>query len=48
MYAPANDESEFAKLIAQLLDDPDERRRMGEIGQARVRDRSPGSTRGRP
>jgi glycosyltransferase involved in cell wall biosynthesis len=37
VYAPANDESEFAKLIAQLLDDPDERRRMGELGQARVR-----------
>ncbi|AWS40159.1 glycosyltransferase family 4 protein [Streptosporangium sp. 'caverna'] len=37
VYAPANDESEFAKLIALLLDDPDERRRMGELGQARVR-----------
>ena len=36
VYAPANDESDFAKLIAQLLDDPGERRRMGEIGQARV------------
>jgi glycosyltransferase involved in cell wall biosynthesis len=36
VYAPANDESHFAKLIARLLDDPDERRRMGEIGQARV------------
>jgi glycosyltransferase involved in cell wall biosynthesis len=36
VYAPANDESEFAKRIAQLLDDPGERRRMGEIGQARV------------
>jgi glycosyltransferase involved in cell wall biosynthesis len=36
LYAPANDESVFAKLIARLLDDPDERRRMGEIGQARV------------
>ena len=37
VYAPANDESAFAKLIALLLDDPDERQRMGEIGQARVR-----------
>ncbi|MEV6860472.1 glycosyltransferase family 4 protein [Streptosporangium subroseum] len=37
VYAPANDESEFAKLISLLLDDPDERRRMGELGQARVR-----------
>ncbi len=36
VYAPPNDESEFAKLIALLLDDPEERRRMGEIGQARV------------
>ena len=25
VYAPANDESEFAKLIARLLDDPEER-----------------------
>ncbi|GAA4561643.1 glycosyltransferase family 4 protein [Planotetraspora kaengkrachanensis] len=36
VYAPPNDESEFAKLIALLLDDPQERRRMGELGQARV------------
>jgi len=36
VYAPANDESEFAKRIAALLDDPAERRRMGELGQARV------------
>ncbi|MBB2749117.1 UNVERIFIED_ORG: glycosyltransferase involved in cell wall biosynthesis [Microbispora rosea subsp. rosea] len=36
VYAPPNDESEFAKLIALLLDDPEERRRMGEIGRARV------------
>ncbi|GII30583.1 glycosyltransferase WbuB [Planotetraspora mira] len=36
LYAPPNDESEFAKLIALLLDDPEERRRMGELGQARV------------
>ncbi|MCG5220675.1 glycosyltransferase family 4 protein [Streptosporangium soli] len=36
LYAPANDESAFAKLVSRLLDDPDERRRMGEIGQARV------------
>ena len=36
VYAPANDESQFAKLIARLLDDPAERRRMGEVGQARV------------
>lgn len=36
LYAPANDESEFAKLIARLLDDPAERLRMGEIGKERV------------
>jgi glycosyltransferase involved in cell wall biosynthesis len=36
VYAPANDEGEFAKLIARLLDDPEERRRMGELGRARV------------
>ncbi|GII02355.1 glycosyltransferase family 4 protein [Planobispora takensis] len=36
LYAPANDVSEFAKLIARLLDDPAERRRMGEIGRERV------------
>ncbi|MCW2941175.1 MAG: glycosyl transferase group 1, partial [Actinomycetia bacterium] len=36
LYAPANDEVEFANLIGRLLDDPEERRRMGEIGQARV------------
>ncbi len=37
VYAPPNDEAAFAKLISGLLDDPDERRRMGEIGAARVR-----------
>jgi glycosyltransferase involved in cell wall biosynthesis len=36
LYAPANDESQFAKLVAKLMDDPQERQRMGEIGQARV------------
>jgi glycosyltransferase involved in cell wall biosynthesis len=36
VYAPANDEAEFAKLVAYLLDHPEERRRMGEIGQERV------------
>jgi glycosyltransferase involved in cell wall biosynthesis len=36
LYAPANDESEFAKRIAYLLDDPELRQQMGEIGHARV------------
>ncbi|MFC0864150.1 glycosyltransferase family 4 protein [Sphaerimonospora cavernae] len=36
VYAPPNDESEFAKLISFLLDAPEERHRMGEIGRARV------------
>jgi glycosyltransferase involved in cell wall biosynthesis len=38
VYATPNDESQFAKLIAQLLDDPQRRQRMGEIGLARVTD----------
>jgi glycosyltransferase involved in cell wall biosynthesis len=36
VYAPANDESAFAKLIAGLLDDPAERARMGALGQERI------------
>ncbi len=36
VYAPANDELEFAKLTARLLDDPDERARMGKYGNERV------------
>jgi glycosyltransferase involved in cell wall biosynthesis len=38
VYAPENDEIEFAKLIAQLLDDPERRERMGKIGRRRVED----------
>ncbi|GLZ28882.1 glycosyltransferase WbuB [Lentzea sp. NBRC 105346] len=37
LYARPNDTSEFAKLIAGLLDDPAERTRMGRLGQERVR-----------
>lgn len=36
VYAPANDEDEFAALIALLLDDPDRRARMGKAGQERI------------
>jgi glycosyltransferase involved in cell wall biosynthesis len=36
LYAPANDELEFARLTAQLMDDPEARHKMGEIGKARV------------
>jgi glycosyltransferase involved in cell wall biosynthesis len=36
VYAPPNDEREFARLVAALLDDPERRDRMGAIGRARV------------
>ncbi|GDY32486.1 glycosyltransferase family 4 protein [Gandjariella thermophila] len=36
VYAPANDEREFAKLVARLLDDPEERDRMGRVGLHRI------------
>ncbi|WP_030559342.1 glycosyltransferase family 4 protein [Streptomyces aureocirculatus] len=36
VYAPADDEAEFARLITVLLDDPEERARMGKIGQERI------------
>ncbi|MFF7475798.1 glycosyltransferase [Streptomyces sp. NPDC008092] len=36
VYAADDDEAEFAGLVAQLLDDPDRRARMGKIGQERV------------
>jgi glycosyltransferase involved in cell wall biosynthesis len=36
VYAPANDESAFAKLVANLLDDPSERERMGDLGRQRI------------
>ncbi|WP_093607698.1 glycosyltransferase family 4 protein [Streptomyces indicus] len=36
LYAPADDESAFARCIAQLLDDPDLRARMGKTGQERI------------
>ncbi|MGH3567427.1 MAG: glycosyltransferase family 4 protein [Pseudonocardia sp.] len=36
LYATPNSEAEFAGLVARLLDDPQARERMGEIGRARV------------
>ena len=37
LYAPANDVAEFAKLVSVLLDDPEQRERMGKLGKERVR-----------
>ncbi|MFE6054104.1 glycosyltransferase family 4 protein [Kitasatospora sp. NPDC056446] len=36
VYARANDEAEFAGLVAQLLDDPDRRAWMGKLGRERI------------
>ena len=36
VYAKANEESQFAALISQLLDDPAQRERMGAVGRERV------------
>lgn len=36
VYAPANDETAFAELLDDLLDDSDRRAAMGEIGRKRV------------
>lgn len=36
VYASDNSEEQFAALISELLDDPERRRRMGEIGRERV------------
>ena len=36
VYAPPNDELEFARLIALLIDRPDQRKRMGQLGRERV------------
>jgi len=37
LYVTPNNEAEFAKAVARLMDDPDLRQRMGEFGRARVR-----------
>ncbi|MEU0577496.1 glycosyltransferase family 4 protein [Streptomyces griseoincarnatus] len=36
VYAKGDDEGEFAALIARLLDDPEQRSRMGKSGQERI------------
>ena len=36
LYATPNDEREFARLIAELLDDPERRARLGALGRQRV------------
>ena len=36
VYAADNDEKEFGRLIGELLDAPERRERMGEMGRARV------------
>lgn len=36
VYVRPNDELEFAKQVCRLLDNPDERRRLGAIGRLRV------------
>lgn len=36
VYATPNDEGEFARLVAELLDDPERRTEMGRIGRERV------------
>lgn len=38
VYAPANDEREFGRLVGELFDDPERRARMGELGRRRVED----------
>ncbi|WBB61731.1 glycosyltransferase family 4 protein [Streptomyces sp. WMMC500] len=36
VYAAADDEAEFARLVALLLDDPERRARMGRTGRERI------------
>ncbi|MGA5822760.1 glycosyltransferase family 4 protein [Kitasatospora sp. NPDC094028] len=36
VYAPANDEAEFARLVEELMDDPEKRAWMGKLGQERI------------
>lgn len=36
LYAQPNDELDFAQKLARLMDEPEERRRMGQLGRSRV------------
>jgi len=38
LYAVPNDEQDFARTIAQLMDSPELRRRLGEIGRQRIQE----------
>jgi glycosyltransferase involved in cell wall biosynthesis len=38
VYVPPNNEEAFAKAIAGLMDDPDRRTTMGEVGKRRIKD----------
>jgi glycosyltransferase involved in cell wall biosynthesis len=38
LYVAPNDEAQFAKAIARLMDDPNKRAQMGEYGRLRVHD----------
>jgi D-aspartate ligase len=39
IYVTPNDEEEYAKTIARLMDNPDERKKMGAYGQKRVKNK---------
>ena len=36
LYAHPNDELDFARKIAVLMNDPDQRQRLGQIGRQRI------------
>ncbi|MFB3786882.1 MAG: glycosyltransferase family 4 protein [bacterium] len=38
LYAASNDEKDFARKIAQLMDSPELRKRLGEIGRQRIQE----------